>query len=213
MPEEDAVKLAKEDDLKVFYKVKNSIVNEFKKDYKFKIGEDMPDELLQRYLKANKNYTDALQKLRDAIISDEMAESIERAIIDRNTDVAKRILKNHMDLKTTYEENGWCNPNGKSTAQLVRELHYNSAYGNKNLNKGEELKLDLSKLSSGENKQVSAFGRKAKRFLSTKSGKWTAGILAGGAIISGLSYIGYKTGWLNPKFTDEKKPGNLSCIG
>ena len=173
----------------------------------------MPDELLQKYLKSTQEYTDALRKLRDAIISDEMADSMERAIKDRNSDIAKRILKNHMDLKTTWEENGWCSPNGKSTAKLVRELHYNSAYGDRNLKKGEELKLDLSKLTSSDKEDISIIKRKLNRFLSSKSGKWTAGILAGGAIISGLSYIGYKTGWLNPKFTDEKKPGNLSCIG
>ena len=213
MTEEEAVKLAKESDLKEFNKVKNSIITAYRKDYKTKIGEEMPDELLQKYLKSTQEYTDALRKLRDAIISDEMADSMERAIKDRNSDIAKRILKNHMDLKTTWEENGWCSPNGKSTAQLVRELHYNSAYGDRNLKKGEELKLDLSKLTSSDKEDISIIKRKLNRFLSSKSGKWTAGILAGGAIISGLSYIGYKTGWLNPKFTDEKKPGNLSCIG
>ena len=213
MTEEEAIKLAKENDLKVFNKIKDSIVNAAKKDYKSKIGEDIPDELLQKHLKRNKNYTDALRKLRDSIISNEMAESMERAIKDRNTDVAKNILKNHMDLKTTWEENGWCSPNGKSTAQLVRELHYNSAYGNKNLNKGEELKLDLSNLTSCKKGKIATAERKLKGFFSTKSGKWTAGILAGGAIISFLGYTGYKIGWLNPKFTDEKKPGNLSCIG
>ena len=213
MTEEEALKLAKQEEIEEFNKIKNKIIKELKKDYKSKIGEDIPDELLTKYLANNQKYTDALRGLRDGVISNEMAETIERAINDRNTDIAKKILKNHMDLKTSWEENGWCNPNGKSTAELVRELHYNKAYGNRNLNKGEELKLDLSKLTSLKNEQASTFGRKAKGFLSTKSGKWTAGILTGGAIISGLSYIGYKIGWLNPKFTDEKKPGNLSCIG
>ena len=213
MSEEEAIKYAKEEDVKEFNKAKDSVVKELKKDYKSKIGEDIPDELFKKQLKNNKKYTDALQKLRDAVISDEMADSIERAINDRNTDTAKKILKNHMDLKTTWEENGWCNPNGKSTAQLVREMHYNTAYGNKNLNKGEELKLDLSKLNKTEKSKTVPLENKMKKLLNSKCGKWTAGIIGGAAIISGLGYIGYKTGWLNPHFTEEKEPGHLSCIG
>ena len=140
-----------------------------------------------------------------------MALSIERAINDRNTDVAKKILKNHVDLKTTWEENGWCNPNSKSTAELVREMHYNGAYGNRNLNSGEELKLDLSRLTSLKGRK-SPFMSNIRQFFHSKGGKWTGGIMAGAAIISGLGYIGYKTGWLNPDFEDEKKPGHLSRI-
>ena len=213
MTEQEALSLAKEEDVKKFNKVKNDIVNALEKDYKSKIGEDLPKELCEKYLNNIKSYTDALRKLRDAIISDEMALCIERAIKDRNSDVAKKILKNHMDLKTTWEENGWCNPNGKSTAELVRELHYNKAYGNKNLNSGEELKLDLSKLTKRKNKGIANIEGKMKEFFSSKSGKWATGIIAGSAIISGLGYIGYRTGWLNPNFSEEKKAGHLSCIG
>ena len=213
MTEENALKIANNDEKTEFTKAKEKIVNKLKKDYKSKIGEDIPDELLKKQLKDNQDYFKALKQLRDSIISDEMANSIERAMKDRNTDVAKKILKNHVDLKTTWEENGWCNPDGKSTAQLVRELHYNKTYGSKNLNKGEELKLDLSKLTpSGTKGKVNTFGAKVRKFLHSKSGKWTLGIAGGAAVISGLGYVGYKTGWLNPNFVDEKKPGHLSQI-
>ncbi len=207
MTEELALKIAKPEEQQEYQKAKDKIVNKLKKDYKSKIGEDIPEELLNKQLKDNQDYYKALKKLRDSIISDEMADSIERAMKDRNTDVAKKILKNHVDLKTTWEENGWCNPNGKSTAQLVRELHYNTAYGNKNLNKGEELKLDLSKLTSNNK-----IGNRISRFFRSKGGKWAAGIAGGAAIISGLGYVGYKSGWLNPNFVEEKKPGHLSQI-
>ncbi len=211
MTEETAFSVASKEEQEAFNETKESIIKELNKEFKSKIGEDIPEELKNKKLKKSSRYFEALKQLRDSVISDEMALSIERAINDRNTDVAKKILKNHVDLKTTWEENGWCNPNSKSTAELVREMHYNGAYGNRNLNSGEELKLDLSRLTSLKGRK-SPFMSNIRQFFHSKGGKWTGGIMAGAAIISGLGYIGYKTGWLNPDFEDEKKPGHLSRI-
>lgn len=211
MSEADALSVASKEEKEKFIELKEKIIKEIKKDYKSKIGEEIPGELLNKQLKDSQKYTDALQKLRDSIISDEMAESMERAIKDRNTDTARRLWKNHVDLKTTWEENGWCNPNKKSTGDLVAEMHYNKACG-KNLNKGEELKLDLSKLTSEKTKATN-FGNKIKTFLKSKGGKWTLGIAGGTAVAAGLGYVGYKAGWLSPKFEEENKPGHLSCVG
>ena len=80
------------------------------------------------------------------------------------------------------------------------------------MNKGDELKLDLSKLSSDKGK-ATAFGRRIKNFLKSKSGKNTMWALGGTAVVAGIGYVGYKAGWLSPKFEDEKKPGHLSCVG
>jgi hypothetical protein len=211
MTEADALSAASKEEQNAFNAVKEKAVKEIKKDYKSKIGEDIPEELLNKQLKDNKAYNDALQKLRDSVISDEMADSMERAIKDRNTDTAKKIWKNHVDLKTTWQENGWCNPGRKSTGELVAQMHYNKAYG-KNLNKGEELRLNLSKLSSSGSRTTS-FGRKITNFLKSRGGKTTALAAGGAAIAAGIGYVGYKAGWLSPKFKDEKKPGHLSCIG
>ena len=211
MTEEAALKAANQEEKEKFEAVVKKLKEGYNKEYKPKIGTDIPEELANRYLKEDQNYIDALQRLRDSVIEDDMAKSIERAINDRNSDIAKKILKNHMDLKTTWEENGWANPNGKSTAELVREMHYNPAYGNKNLKKGEELRLDLSKLTSSKG-NGNSIGNKIRGFMHSKSGKWAAGIAGGAALISGIGYLGYKSGWLDPKFADCKKHGHLSQI-
>jgi len=188
MTEETALKSAAETEQNKFINIKDSIIKELRKDYKTKLGEDMPEDLLQKQLQNNKKYKEALQKLRDSIISDEMAESMERAIKDRNTEVAERILRNHVDLKTTWQENGWCNPNGKSTGQLVKELHFNPEYG-KNLQKGEELKLNLSELTPLNNNSVITVNEpsKLKNFIHSKGGKWA---IAGLAAVAVMSIIG-----------------------
>ena len=211
MTEAEALSAASEENKIKFNEAKEKVVKTIKKDYKSKIGEDIPEELLNKQLKDNKVYNDALQKLRDSVISDEMAESMERAIKDRNTDIAKKMWKNHVDLKTTWEENGWCNPGKKSTGDLVAEMHYNKAYG-KNLNKGEELKLDLSKLTSNGSKDTS-FCRKISNFLKSKGGKATMFAAGGTIIAAGIGYAGYKAGWLSPKFDDKNNSEHISCIG
>ena len=190
MTEETALKIASETEQNKFIDIKNSIIKELRKDYKTKLGEDMPEDLLQKQLQDNKKYKEALQKLRDSIISDEMAESMERAIKDRNTEVAKRILKNHVDLKTTWQENGWCNPDGKSTGELVKEMHFNPNKG-KNLKKGEELRLNLSALTGSDGGSTAVTQPSGLRtFMRSKGGKWAiAGLAAAAAagIIYGIS--------------------------
>ena len=217
MTESAALKAANQEEKENFEATVKKIKAEYNKDYQSKMGSDknIPDELTQRFLKNDKRYQDALQQLRDSVIEDDMAKSIERAVKDRHTDIPKKILKNHMDIKTTWEENGWANPGGKSTAQLVREMHYNPAYG-KNLKAGEELCLDLSKLTpyeDGKKNEHKNIWTKFKRWAKTKNGKYTMGIIGGAAVISAIGYAGYKAGWLNPKFVDNKKCGHLSCIG
>jgi hypothetical protein len=215
MTEKDALKAANEEEKKIYQQAKDKLLAEYSKDYKKKMGSDknIPEELSQRFLKDDKRYQDALQRLRDSVIEDDMAESIERAMKDRHTDIPKKILKNHMDLKTTWEENGWANPGGKSTAQLVREMHYNNKY-KPNLKAGEELHLNLSTLTpyeAGEKKKGKTLWTKFKGWSKTKHGKLAMGIVGGAAAVSALGYVGYKSGWLNPKFNEESK--HISCIG
>lgn len=194
MTEEVALSVANKEEQEIFNKAKDKVKETLEKDYKSKIGEQIPDNLLAQQLKNNDDYQKALQRLRDSVISDEGAGLMERAIKDRNSDVAEKIWKNHVDLKTTWKENGWLNPGGKSTAELYNELHYNTKYG-KNLTKDEVLKLDLSKLTSAAqetkpNNEVT-FGSKIATFFKSKKGKWTAGI-AGAVALAGVGYAYYK---------------------
>lgn len=147
MSEAESLKFADEEAVKAYNKTKSKLVKEITNDYKLKTGESsVPDEYLTKKLQGRDEYQKALRRLRDSIIENETADSMQRAIKDRNTDIAKNIWKNQIDLKTTWEENGLLNPGNKSTGQLTREMHFNPSYG-KNLNPGEELKLDLTKIT------------------------------------------------------------------
>ena len=185
MTEEFALKNAIESDKNNFFTIKNRVIERLSKDYKSKLGEEIPKDLLKKQLESNEEYIKALQLLRDAVISNEMADAMERAIKDRNTEVAERILRNHVDLKTTWQENGWCNPNGKSTGELVREMHFNPDYG-KNLRNGEELKLNLSELTPVGNNSSRTVNEasKLKEFIHSKGGKWAIAGVAAAALLS-----------------------------
>ena len=217
MTEEEALKVANDKAKKDFNKIKNKIVKELSKKYKLQIGENIPEDFLKTSLESNEQYTMALKKLRDSVISDEMAKCLERALLkDRNTEIAEKILKNQVNADTTWFGNGWMSKTGRSSGELYWEWHFNNPNG-KNIGEQDLIKLDFSNLgdqiSQNGGKNKGNIGNRISRWAKTKTGKWTLGIAGGAAVISGLGYIGYKTGWLNPKFVDKKKPGELSCIG
>ncbi len=195
MTEADALSVANDKQKTEFINVKENVIKELKKDYRFKMGEDIPEELLNIQLKENNKYKIALQKLRDSVISDEMADSMARAIKDRNSEIANKVLKNHVDLKTTWYENGWCNPGNKSTGQLVREMHFNPSNG-KNLKPGEELKLNISGLTE-------YFSGNKKSFFKTRGGK----LVLAGIGIAALGGIMYSTGEKDDCNTPQIKSG------
>ena len=218
MTEEEALKAANEKAKTEFTQAKEKISKEISKKFTLQTGEEIPADYLKKCIEGNDKYNDALKNLRDSVISDEMAECLERALIkDRNTDIAKQILKNQVDADTTWFGNGWLSKTGKSSGELYWDWHFNSKNG-KNISDKDVIKLDLSDLGEQVNngngtKTKKSFMEKLSKWAKSKSGKWTLGIAGGAAIVSGLGYVGYKTGWLNPKFVDEKKPGELSCIG
>ena len=214
--EEEALKSANEKAKKDFNKAKDKVVKEISKKFKQEVGEDIPKEYLDKCLEGNGKYNEALKKLRDSVISDEMAECLERALIkDRNTEIAEKILKNQVDADTTWFGNGWLSKTKKSSGELYWDWHFNSKNG-KNISDKDLIKLDFSELgeqytSGGRTK--GKLGNRLTQWAKTKTGKWTIGIAAGAAVVSGLGYAGYKIGWLNPKFVEPKRPGELSCIG
>lgn len=211
--EEEALKegVAPEKQKAEFLKVKNKIADAERKKFKLRTGKDITNEILSQRLKGNDKYQKAFRELRDAVVSKELSEAMNRAlIVHRNDDVAKNILKNHVHINTTWEGNGWLSRTKLPSAELYRQKHIKVS-GN-DISKEDVLKFDFSKLTERSGKKDLSFGRRLKKFLKTKTGKWTAGVACGAAIVSGLGYVGYKTGWLNPHFTDEKKPGYLSQI-
>ncbi len=195
MSEAEAYKAANEPAKSEFNQIKDKLVKTIKEDYSHKTGEkEVPEEYIRKQLLNKQEYKKALSKLRDSVISDDISKVLERAMADRNTEKANTIWKNHVDLKTNWFDNGILNPNGKATGELYREFHFNPSYG-KNLNQGEELKLNISSLTDiyesgsagGGNKggKDVTFGTKIKEFCKSKKGKWTIGIVAALALISG----------------------------
>ena len=75
---------------------------------------------------------------------------------------------------------------------------------------------DVKSSGRGEfnNAAFKSSGKKGKSlWQSIKKHKTVAYVTAGALGIAGLGYAGYKSGWLSPKFEEETKNGNLSCVG
>lgn len=207
MSEETALKAANEDAKAAFNKVKDKLVSDISKKYKGQINEEIPAELLKETLEADEEYKKALRKLRDSVISDEMAECLERALIrDRNSKNAETILANQIKADTTWFGNAWLSATGKSSGQLYFDYHFNNK--GKNISKNDLIKLDFSGLGHG----ITGGNSGNSIHFNGKTKKIAAAAL-GLAALTGLGITGYKCGWLSPKFAEEKKHGHLSCVG
>lgn len=207
MSEETALKAANEDAKAAFNKVKDKLVSDISKKYKGQINEEIPAELLKETLEADEEYKKALRKLRDSVISDEMAECLERALIrDRNSKNAETILANQIKADTTWFGNAWLSATGKSSGQLYFDYHFNNK--GKNISKNDLIKLDFSGLGHG----ITGGNSGNSIHFNGKTKKIAAAAL-GLAALTGLGITGYKCGWLSPKFAEDKKHGHLSCVG
>ena len=217
MTEETALNSANPYERALFTSEKKKIVNNLTKKYKGEVNETIPNELLKKQLEANSTYNRLLRNLRDSVISDELASCLERALIqDRNTDIAKKILKNQVDADTTWFGNGWLSATGKSSGQLYHEYHFNNTNGGLISNK-TLIKLDYSDLGEditkkGKRTKSGTIGQRIGKIVNSSAGKWSKGIIGSTAVLACLGYVGYKIGWLNPHFVDEHKPGQLSKI-
>ena len=172
-----------------FEKVKNKLVKEETTKFKIRTGKELSEVELYERLHANDKYQKALRELKDSIISDELSECMDRALNKyRNGEVAERILKNQVNIDTTWEKNGWLSKTKQSAAELYRQKHINAQ--SMNIGKDDLLKFDFSGLTSleGSTEQASvSFGSKMKKFFNSTSGKWTAGII-GAAALAGIGY-------------------------
>lgn len=166
-----------------------------------------------------------LRPFRDKIVERDLTECYRRALIEDNgKPIQDTMLQNLRKMKTDWENNGALKKDGISSAQKYREafntdpkavkeedtLLYKLRQNCKDIL--ETYKKGPKGGSDGHGKKTSFWGT-IKKWSKTKAGKWTLGIIGGAAGISAIGYAGYKTGWLNPHFVEEKKPGHLSQIG
>ena len=80
-----------------------------------------------------------------------------------------------------------------------------------NISKEDLIKLDFSGLTNGVEGGSGIKGGGMKKWF--KAHKKASMITAGALGLVGLGYAGYKSGWLSPRFEEEKKNGHLSCVG
>ncbi len=202
---EDMLKSANEDAKNSFNKVYNKVKNEISTKYRTVIGGEIPAEKMELFLNVNEDYKNALRKLRDSVMADDIAECLERCLIThRNDDVAKTILKNQANIKTGWENNQIITRSKVPTGELYRQQFKKDAHdiSNKNDVIGSNISKPHSK--SKTNSSIKAWFKAHKK----------ASIIAGSAVaVAGLGYAGYKTGWLTPKFDKKEKNGHLSCVG
>lgn len=210
MTEEEAFKSANENAQKEFKAIKDKLVSKIKKDYQGVVGDPMPEELFKSTLEGNGDYKKALRTLRDSVISDEMADCLERALIkDRDSSIAETIYKNQLK-DTTWFGNGWLSKTGKHSGDLYWDWHFNNK--GKNISKEDLIQLDFSGLHEAPTSTQG--GSKINKLKAWMHSHKKAAIITGSVIgLAGLGYAGYKAGWLSPKFRDEKKHGHLSCMG
>ena len=164
---------------------------------------------MELFLDANEDYKNALRKLRDSVMADDIAECLERCLIThRNDDVAKTILKNQANIKTGWENNQLITRSKEPTGELYRRQFKKDAHDITREN------VIGSNVKKSGNIKTHGFGNLKRWFKTHKK----ASIITGSAVVlAGLGYAGYKTGWLSPKFATEeecgKKPGYLSVVG
>lgn len=212
MTVEEAYEAAGEDAKKIYDGIKEKAIKEIIADYEKKIGEKPDESYINAQITKNKKYLEACKSLRDSVISDEISDCMARAIKDRkeNPELINKMLKNQVDLKTTWEENGWLTPDGRSSGQLYRDYHFNNK-NYRNLKEGEALHLNLDGLHDlVENKPKTepSFAQKLRNFANKTEGRWVIGTAAVAALIGVGCALAHSK---DPK--DEKKSDNLALIG
>lgn len=205
------LKSASEDAKADFNKVYEKLKKRIETKYKVALGKDISPETLERFIVVNPEYKDALRKLRDDVMADEIAEVMERCLIThRNDDVARTILRNQINGKYGWENNQVITRSEFPTGELYRQDFKKDG---KNLEAKEVIGYGAKVPKGKERRNIdTSFFGKCKKWAKSRGGKWTLGIAGGTAVISVLGYIGYKIGWLNPNFEQEKKSGHLSRI-
>ena len=210
---------------KAVEKFKNDIAAPYERTHG---GSKLSDEAIINMIRTDgglsyKYNFEVLRPFRDKIIENELADCYRRALIqDRGSELQDNMIRNHIKMHTDWERNGALKKDGLTSAEKYRKYHFqkDSTPVKKEDTLLEKLRAnckDAIERAKGEmdgkkRRKNTSFGQSIKKWAHSKTGKWTLGIAGGAAIISALGYIGYKIGWLDPNFVDEKKPGHLSQI-
>lgn len=179
-----------------FNQVYNKLKTEYSTQYKVSIGGDIPPAQLESLMSVNSDYQEALRKLRDDVMSDEIAKNLERCLIEnRNNDVAKTILKNQANIQTGWENNAKIIRSKVPSGELYRQEFRkdNKTIDVKNLiGAGENFVANLGgKTDSGAEVKPPKGGNKIREFFKSKGGKIALGV-AGALGLVGAGYAYFK---------------------
>ena len=189
-------------DAEVMEKINGSTALNY--DYRYKLG------------------VNGLREHRDKVMINELSDCLKRALIDdRNQEIQTKMVRNQVNLDTSWEGNGALSRTGKSSAELFREGLFkpdaaaiseeDTIIAKIRATKGyqEVLKRIQNK---GKKGCANTLGSKFNMWLHSNAGKRTVKTALGAAVIGGLGYFCYQIGWLKPEFAKEKEPGYLSVI-
>ncbi len=198
----DADKAVQDDFNKVYNKVRKEIVTK----YKVAMKKEPPAETVEKFLAMNEDYQIALRKLRDEVMTDDVAECLDRCLNKhRNDDVAKAILKNQVNMKTGWEENQKIIRSELPTGELYRKAFHQDAHNISN-------QSDI--IGYGIEKPKNNIIQKIKEGVSNKKAAGIAAAAAAAGLLIG--YVAFKSSGdekaLTPK-KHKKEEKHLSAIG
>ncbi len=223
--------LLKPEDKEKFEKEFKAYKDEIAQEYKHKYNKTISDAEIMEKIFKEKHYDfifNLTRPYRDKIIEAELVDAYERALQkDYHNENQAKMIKNGVNMGIGWEDNSGLSKYNKSSGELYREAF---KLDNKPVKEEDTLlyklrqnctqiiekyKNKVNNESTAEEpvKDTVSFWGKCKKWAKSRTGKWTLGIAAGAAGISLISYAGYKAGWLDPKFAEEKKNGSLSRIG
>lgn len=203
-----------------FNKVYNKIKNEITSKYKLAIGKDPSPDAVDKLIIANEDYNIALRKLRDEVMTDDIATCLERCLIEhRNDDVARTILKNQINMETGWENNQKITRSEVSTGELYRQAFHGDSHNI--TNKGDVIGYGIDKTSTSPNNPTQGTKTPGKVSSWLKENKKVAIITGCVIAAAGIGYAIFK-GNKNkktqtfPKENTENNKGeskHLSTIG
>ena len=207
------LEVANPDAKKAFDKVYLKLKNDIETKYKVAFQEDkVPEETIERFIEVNPEYKEALRKLRDEVMSDDIAEALERCLVKhRKDDIARTILRNQINGKYGWEDNQLITRSKFPTGELYRSDFQKDAVSISS----KDIIGNGAKINGTQKRRarkLKGLNKVVSEFVHSPGGKRTIKLTALSAVIAGLGYAAYKIGWLNPDFEKEKEPGYLSRI-
>ena len=226
---EEITSLLKPEDKDKFEKELKAFKDGIAQEHKHKFNKVLTDDEIMEKIFREKHYDfifNLTRPYRDKIIEAELVDAYERALQkDYHNATQALMVKNGVNMGIGWEDNAGLSKYNKTSGQLYREafkldnksikeedtLLYKLRQNCKNII--EKYKNSANPPEGDDEKPQISFRAKLKKWAKSRSGKWTLGITGGVTCISLISYAGYKSGWLDPKFAEEKKHGHLSQIG